>query len=229
MSRIGSPELDSDEDQFVTAGDLSAALAAAARDLDVQHLDPIREEDEESQISDLSDFGIFGNLDGHSDIEMPANNPPLAEIVKYSGHPQGTSYQSGDRRLKEMFEAQGWVDNFTLIKVGSAWGDAAAANTALLSLEPGSPAEQWAKVMQETNPTILSKWSTMAPALVKFFGRTITNADRANTLRTLKQGAQERTKDYHNRVYLSFKIFRQGLTALIESDEDKFGAAGSVI
>lgn len=228
QANLVAPTLSDEDLEFVTANNLQDALAAVNLDF-VNPLDPIEEDQEDDDDLNSPDLGIFGNLDGAFDLtlEMPATNPPLADIAKYSGHAKGTSWNAGEKRMKEMFAAQEWVDNFQLVKSGSGWTDAAAANTALLSLEPGSPADLWAKVLQEKEPKVLEKWSTLSAKLVEFFGRAVTNADRAKTLRALKQGANERTKDYFNRVFLSFKVFRKGLNGLLAEDSDRFGAPGS--
>ena len=202
---------------------------------ELQNLDLIEEQrrqndnDSSTGVSAEEDIDEYDTVDSsdNEDTTDVMSKPVMPVMPQYSGKPRGESYQSPTGQVQELNDVSDWLGTIERISISASWSDAQKANNASLVIVPNTPADDWYRVNRELKQ--LDNWANFKKAITEQFEPKMTQAEKAEYLKTMKQDRHEKGRDYVNRIQRKFNRFSSGLTETWETGDFKTAETANTI
>ena len=131
------------------------------------------------------------------------------KIPPYSGHLQGTTYQSTTGPKTEIFKIQDFTRQVDIIAKAAKWDDDVAASYVQLAFVPDSPVHDWYSNNHEED--FMKNWTTLRPKLITEFAAYVSVSDKVDIIRSFKQKSTEQVSHYLQRITKQYTRFLDDL------------------
>lgn len=135
------------------------------------------------------------------------------KIPEYSGLAKGTSFVGATGTRTELLSVQSFVQQVNNIQGAAKWDDEVTAQYVKLSFLPETPIHDYA--INEKDADFMSKWSLMAPRLLKEFATFVSVSDKVHIFRQFKQKPTELAQPYLYRITREYNRFLEDLEVLM--------------
>ena len=201
-------KVESSENQGPGPGHLSRNPSAASSFELVETSDPDSDPEEEENSSSE-------NQDTEQEEIIMAS--PVSELVKFSGHPKGSTYRGPEGNIKENYTVTEWLRRVEDFAKVNGWKEEQKVSKAAQAFVDGTPAWTW------YHKQTLRKWyqnfAEFKQAITDRFRSELTAKDRVDALRSLKQARNETTRAYLDRVETEFEKVVDGAAGIWKQAE----------
>ena len=135
------------------------------------------------------------------------------KIPEYSGLAKGTTFTGATGNRTEMLSVQSFIQQVTTIQGAAKWDDEVTAQYVKLSFLPETPIHDFA--LNNKDQAFMTRWSLLAPTLLKEFATFVSVSDKVQIFRQFKQKPTELARAYLYRITREYNRFIEDLDTMM--------------